>query len=650
MKKLITVLTFAAATFVSVSTASAQSTWTGAGTNWSSNANPGWNGTGVPNTINATANIAAASGNITVNGAFTLGTLTAGGTYAGRTLASSSGNLTFDVTTGNALFDLTNGGVVGTGITVASALTLNDTTEIRNIVSTGSQTATFTGVISGAAGLSLTNTAGTPINGARYDLQNGANSFAGGISLGLGATLRLNASGAAGTGAIILVNSPAAALNAIEFRRDTSNSTQVHANNINFGTRVSGGNEVLLFQGGTPSMNVTLNGVLSGTMGGNSRVGLNGATLNLGGASPNIWTGQFRADTNGTIIADKVSALNIGWDMRSQVTDSSTTFLAGVSDTIAGNFTLSGNNSGVAFAYLGRLGLKDGNNGLVTLNGAISLNNALGIGGGTAALPTPTTSLNLHSGNGTGTLAVGGLISDQNLANARSISITGTSTVNLTRAAGNSYNGTTTVSGGTLLVNNLTGSGTGVGTVTVSTGGTLGGSGFLTGPVVVNTGATLSPGNSPGNLTVANDVTLNTGSNFTLELNGNTAALYDRVTMTGAGSDLFLNGTNNLNIFLGYSVAVNDIFFVGVGSSAAITGVFEQLNGVNTTLTQGSAFNFGVNTFEISYTGNLGTTAFAGAGNDLVLRVAAIPEPSTYALIASGLVALAFLRRRKKSV
>jgi|GEM_PF-2168490 len=220
----------------------------------------------------------------------------------------------------------------------------------------------------------------------------------------------------------------------------------------------------------------------------------------------------------------------------------------------------------------------------------------------------------------------------------------------LSLTAANTYTGGTIVSAGTLLVNNLTGSGTGAGTVTVNTGGTLGGSGFLTGPVVVNTGATLSPGNSPGNLTVANDVTFNTGSNFTLELNGNTAALYDRVTMTGTGSDLSLNGTNNLNIFLGYSVAVNDIFFVGVGSSTAISGVFEQLNGVNTTLTQGSTFNFGVNTFEISYTGNLGTTAFAGAGNDLVLRVAAIPEPSTYALLASGLVALAFLRRRKKSV
>ena len=57
---------------------------------------------------------------------------------------------------------------------------------------------------------------------------------------------------------------------------------------------------------------------------------------------------------------------------------------------------------------------------------------------------------------------------------------------------------------GTLLVNNTTGSGTGAGSVTVMSGAALGGGGVVGGPVLVN--GTLAPGNSPGMLTVSNDL------------------------------------------------------------------------------------------------------------------------------------------------
>jgi len=570
-----------------------------------------------------------------VNGNFTLGTLTQLGTAARSLNTATGGTLIFDVTAGNALWDMSSG-LSGTGTSGGTShstnVTLNDNTEIRGLTSTGTTNPQLSGIVSGNGGLVLTNVATSPNqNGIRFELRNSSNSFAGGTSVGLGVTLRLQASGAAGTGAITLVNSPAAALNSVDFRRDTGNSTQVHANDINFGTRVSGSNEVFSFQGGTPAMNVTLNGVLSGTMGGNSRTGLNGATLTLGGASPNTWTGQFRADTHGTIVADKVGALNIGWDMRSQSTDSSTTFLAGVADTIAGNFTLNGNNPGAAFAYLGRLGLKDGNNGLVTLNGAVSINNALGIGGGTAALPTPTTSLNLHSGNGAGTLAVGGLISDQNLANARSISISGTGTVNLTRAAGNSYNGTTTVSGGTLLANNTTGSATGSGAVTVASGAALGGAGFITGLTTVN--GSIRPGNSIGTLTVANDVTWNAGDAWIFELGtaATTLALantgsstQDQLNLTGAGND-FLKGTGS-----------------GWTFDFANTGVVGWYKLVDWTST--STFVAGDFTASNLPSGLVGAFTVDGTTSALYVNVA-IPEPATLGLF--GLGALALGRRRR---
>ena len=57
----------------------------------------------------------------------------------------------------------------------------------------------------------------------------------------------------------------------------------------------------------------------------------------------------------------------------------------------------------------------------------------------------------------------------------------GTGTLILTGT--NSYSGGTTISGGALLVNNVTG--TGLGTITVAGGGTLGGNGIISGAVTV---------------------------------------------------------------------------------------------------------------------------------------------------------------------
>ncbi|MCE9615270.1 MAG: autotransporter-associated beta strand repeat-containing protein [Lentisphaerae bacterium] len=107
-----------------------------------------------------------------------------------------------------------------------------------------------------------------------------------------------------------------------------------------------------------------------------------------------------------------------------------------------------------------------------------------------------------------------------------------------TVTATNSYSGGTTVNGGTLLVNNASGQGTGSGTVTVNGGGTLGGTGFITGTVTVNSGGTLSPGTSVGELTVGG-LTLASGSATVIEFNGGPAN--DRIVVTGA-SGLTING------------------------------------------------------------------------------------------------------------
>ena len=91
----------------------------------------------------------------------------------------------------------------------------------------------------------------------------------------------------------------------------------------------------------------------------------------------------------------------------------------------------------------------------------------------------------------------------------------------LTLTANNTFTGPTTINAGTVKVDNTTGSATGSGIVTVNSGATLAGSGIIGGPVVVAGG--LAPGNSPGILTVNNQVTFQPGSKFSAEVFGLTA-------------------------------------------------------------------------------------------------------------------------------
>jgi len=107
-----------------------------------------------------------------------------------------------------------------------------------------------------------------------------------------------------------------------------------------------------------------------------------------------------------------------------------------------------------------------GNSGLVDLGGA---SRALNVGNGAAEVDL---SLDIPISNG-------------GLAKA------GPGTLRLT--AGNLYSAGTTVSAGRLLVNNVTGSGTGTGGVNVN-GGILGGTGMVAGVVTVASGGTVAPG------------------------------------------------------------------------------------------------------------------------------------------------------------
>ena len=113
------------------------------------------------------------------------------------------------------------------------------------------------------------------------------------------------------------------------------------------------------------------------------------------------------------------------------------------------------------------------------------------------------------------------------------------------------FSGTLTVSNGTLLVDNTTGNGTGSGAVTVLGAATLGGNGVIGGPLTMN--GTLAPGNSPGTLTVNNNLVINNGAVLQYELGPSS-------DLTVVNGNLTLGGTLNLSNAGGLQAANYPLF------------------------------------------------------------------------------------------
>lgn len=121
-------------------------------------------------------------------------------------------------------------------------------------------------------------------------------------------------------------------------------------------------------------------------------------------------------------------------------------------------------------------------------------------------------------------------------------------------SAANTYTGGTVVNDGVLLVNNVTGSGTGSGLVAAYANGVLGGSGTISGEVVVTNRGTISGGESAGTLSLGNGLNLADGGTNLWELAANTTdgagASFDQIALTGG--DLVLGGTSRLLVkFIG---------------------------------------------------------------------------------------------------
>lgn len=214
---------------------------------------------------------------------------------------------------------------------------------------------------------------------------------------------------------------------------------------------------------------------------------------------------------------------------------------------------------------------------------------------------------------------------------AITVSTTGTVTFN----GANNNTGATNITAGTLVLGS-SGSLSTTSTISVGASGilnvaakngfvlasgqTLTGNGKIIGDISIGLG-TLAIGNSPGTMTFDDDLSFSLNSVANFEVNGFSLGEYD-LALGGSGVQAVdFDGTLNIAFQAGFSTigSVKLFDFESYGGSFA----------------------------DVNFTGL--AAGYSASFDDLTGTVAVIPEPSTWALFAGSLAALAILRRRRRA-
>jgi len=266
---------------------------------------------------------------------------------------------------------------------------------------------------------------------------------------------------------------------------------------------------------------------------------------------------------------------------------------------------------------------------------------------GSVTKSSNNTSQTLNLGGVTTGNEITGTISNGLATGANNISITKSNTSTWTLSGSNTYTGATLVTGGKLLVaGSINASAS-----TINTGATLGGGGSV-GSVTVNAGGTLAAGldaagTTVGTLTANGNVSFTDGTaHLALRLGETTASDADTLSTNSASAfTVSLNGAD-LQLTLGpnYSHLDNQLFLIinNANGASSFSGSFAQ----------GSTVTLGNEIFNIVYGANYdasGNFVALTGGNDIALQAAAVPEPSTWAMIVGGVGMLGFYRKLRRN-
>ncbi len=571
------------------------------------------------------SNTLTLSGTNTYNGTTTI----SAGTLKAGSAAGFSPNSAFNVAAG-ATLDLG-----GFNNTISSLGVDTATSTITN--STGSATLKISTALSGAAPLAqlFTGSLGLQIFGGGNTaiLGNVNNTYSGGTIFGANSSTatRFLGSGTIGTGTPGALTSGIFGTGTITMGLATTDKAQFYASgaltinnalivNTNIGDGTAG--TFRLEQGP-----LTINGAVNANLADVSFTAWNGT-----GARQVTVTGAISGNSGVQVSAPGTGPLQINLTLNN----------AGTANSYAGNTTIisSGSNSATLTlgaanqipngAGKGNLIITGGNFNMAgfseTINGLSGNGTVDGISG------TPT--LTVGDGNATSTFS--GVI--KNTAGTLAVTKIGTGT--LTLSGNNTYTGATLVTTGTLVVNGSLGSGG----VTVQTGATLGGNITAGGTTTIQSGGILSVGNSPGTGSFA---TLNLAGTTVMEISGRGSAgiAYDTIGVSSAltyGGELKLTFTGSVtsdavtpfNLFTGFTSQSANFANVYIYAGATQKGFLTNNSGVWSGLA------------DLGYGDNQQSFTFTQASGNLIV---AVPEPSTWALLAFSLTTVMILRRRRQS-